>query len=216
MRRAAALVLASLLLAGCGEEDRAKPVAQKPKPAATPEGCAEAKKKIADLPKPEDNEGVADFADQAADALGNAGANDAVPILRDIELLSVEMKFKRLQKTGRQLADAGGECGEKEALAGIAPSTYSFGWQDTLTADRRYTKRLPRDVSLAEAMRQDAGRMRRMAARIALIERYGKISAEVAASGNAEARDPEVDRVGARRDAAAKRLDRALQRLFPS
>ena len=144
----------------------------------------------------------------------------------------MEMRFGRLSGAVRRLADAGGACGEQEALAAVAPSAYSFSWDDALTADRRFIKSLPPNPSLAQAMREDALRMRRLAARmeklvvpeplreehrryVALLKAYGKASAEAADSGNPEALDPAVDRLGERRDAAQKRLDRALGRLFP-
>ncbi len=115
MRRAAGLLLASLVLAGCGGDDtKSKPPAGKPKAAATPDGCAEAEKKIAALTPPKNIGQIGDYAAAAADALPASRPTRAA--LLDLELPAFEKDVERLRTKldalGKSATD---ECGERAA-----------------------------------------------------------------------------------------------------
>ena len=106
------MLIASIVLTGCGGDDAPERAAEKP--AATPDGCAEAEKKVAALKAPRNLDQMIDYAAAAADAMPATRPSRAA--LMDIELPASERDMEGLEaKLATLEQGATDDCGEREA-----------------------------------------------------------------------------------------------------
>ena len=230
MSRAALVILvAALAVAGCGGgEDAPSPASGGAKKPAEGEACQAAAKKIAALPAPADTDAMADYANQAADAL--PAGRPAVAALQDVELAAVDVKIRRLHAKLDALRSAAADCGEREAFDRLAAPAYAFGLDDALENDHRLGRKPPPAGDLATDFRYDVLRMREMVERmqrlavpsrlehhhsrfVHSLKAFG-VRSNQAAQTPSRAHFPALKRLAARRDRALRRLDRALDRLL--
>lgn len=235
MSRGATLLALALLVGGCGggsgdggggpQPDTAERD-QDARRNGSAEACAQARRTIGDLPKPKDNEGDADYADQAADALEKVDS-PAVKPLRDAELAIIELRMRAFNRAASRLQRIRGECGEREAARVLVLGAYAYEIDDAIRDHNRKSRTAP--TGLVPSLQFDARRFARLTRRmkavavpealrvehrrfLGFLERSTRFYRSAAADPGSF--DPAADdRLDARRDRATKQLRRKLNRM---